>query len=150
EDPDAGAPRQRGKTVNIFAAVQLERLRIINAVEIAVRLQLAAHAVDLPAFHLGLEILREHLQPADQLLARVDIRDLEHAIAHADARHQLLGGGGADKIRALPRQRPKLPAVLETDALDQFADRKVEARPHRAELMAGRIPADMPALEHGD
>ena len=41
EDPRARPPRQRGKAVDIFAAVDLERLGIIDAVEIAVGLELA-------------------------------------------------------------------------------------------------------------
>ena len=38
--------------------------------------ELIAHAVDLPAFHLSFEILAEHLQPADQLIADIDVGDL--------------------------------------------------------------------------
>ena len=48
EDARPCPPRQRGKAVDIFAAVDLERLRIIDAVEIAVGLELA-RARDRPA-----------------------------------------------------------------------------------------------------
>ena len=106
EDPRAGPPRQRGQAMDIFAAVDLERLGIIDAVEIAVGLELAAHALDLPALDLGLEILAQHLQPADELVADIDIGDFERALAHGDAGHRLFGGGGADKLGALLRQRP--------------------------------------------
>ena len=106
EDPRACPPRQRGEAVDIFAAVDLERLRIIDAVEIAIGLELVAHAIDLPALHLGLEILAEHLQPADQLVAGIDIGDFERALAQGDARHQLFGRVGPDELGALLRQRP--------------------------------------------
>ena len=109
-----------------------------------------AHAIDLPALDFGLEILAEHLQPADQLIAGIDVGDFQRAFAQRDARHQFFGRGGPDIFGALLRQRPEFAGVLEADARDQFADRKAIARHHRAELMAGRIPADMPAFEHGD
>ena len=57
EDARAGPPRQRRKAVHIFAAVDLERLGIIDAVEIAVGLERLADAIDLPALDLGVEIL---------------------------------------------------------------------------------------------
>src|SRR5215475_3356361 len=69
EDAGAGTPRQRGKAMNIFATVDLKRLRIMDAMEIAVGPEFAADAIDLPALHLRLEIFREHLQPADELVA---------------------------------------------------------------------------------
>ena len=150
EDPRPCPPRQRGKAMDIFAAVDLECLRIIHAVEIAVGLELGAHAVDLPALDFGLEILAEHLQPADQGFAGIDVGDFQRAFAQRDARHQLFGRGGADIVGALLRQRPELAGVFQPDALDQVADRKAETRHHRAELMAGGIPADMAAFQHRD
>ena len=149
EDARARPPRQRGKAVDIFAAVDLERARIIDAVEIACGPELIANAIDLPALDLGLEILAQRLQPADQRFAGIDVGDFQRALGQRDARHRLFGGGGANVVGALLRQRPQLARVLEADALDQVADRKAVARHDRAELMAGRIPADMPAFEHG-
>ncbi len=123
---------------------------IIDAVEIAVGLEFVAHAVDLPALDLGLEILRQHLQLADQAVADIDIGDFERALCEGDARHLLLGGGGADEFGALLRQRPQFAGVVEADALDQLADRQAITRHDRAELVAGGVPADMPAFQHGD
>ncbi len=118
--------------------------------EIAVGLELAAHAIDLPAFDLGLEIPREHLQPADELVADIDIGDLERALAQGDARDILFRGVGADIGGPLFREVPQRFRVLEADALDQFADRKAKTRHDGAELVTGSVPADMPAFEHGD
>src|SRR5260370_13590941 len=87
--PDSQPPRQRVKAVDVFAAVDLKRLGIINAVEITIGLELGAHAIDLPALHLGFEILAEHLQPADQLIADVDVGDLQCPLAQRNARNQL-------------------------------------------------------------
>ena len=149
EDARARPPRQRGKTVDVFATVDLERARIIDAVEIACRPELIANAIDLPSLDLGLEILAQRLQAADQRFAGVDIGDLQRALGQCNSRHRLFGGGGANVIGALFRHRPQLARVLQADALDQVADRKTVARHDRAELMAGRVPADMPAFEHG-
>src|SRR5438445_5908210 len=82
ENARAGAPRQRGEAMNIFAAVDLERLGVIDAVKVAVGAQLRAPAIDLPAFDLGLEIAGQRLQAADQGLADVDIADLQRAFAY--------------------------------------------------------------------
>src|SRR5262249_42623181 len=79
EDPGSGPPRQRRESMDIFAPIDMERLRIINAVKIAVGPELVAHTLDLPALYLGPEILVEHLQPADQLIAGTDIGHLERA-----------------------------------------------------------------------
>ena len=124
EDPRAGPPRQRRKAMDIFPAVDLERLGIIDAVEIAIGLELAAHAIDLPAFDLGLEILGQHLQPADQLVADIDIGDFERALAQGDARH--CSSVALARTYSAPSfdSVPQLARVLEADALDQFADRK--------------------------
>src|SRR5438874_1916439 len=51
------SPCEHGQTVDIFAAVDLECLGIIHAVKIVIGPKLAAHAINLPAFHLGLKIL---------------------------------------------------------------------------------------------
>ena len=148
EDPRAGLSRQHRQAVDIAAAVDLERLRIIHAVEIAPGFQLGAHAVDLPALHLGVEILGQHLQPADQRIADIDIGDFQRALAVGAERDQ--GRRGADVVGALLRQRPQFAGVLKTDPFDQIADRNAKTRHHRAELVAGGVPADMAALEHGD
>src|SRR5262249_14879483 len=107
EDARAGAPRQRREAVDIFAAVDLERLRIMDAVKVAVSAQLAAHAVDLPSLDLGVEIAGQSLQAADQRLADVDIGNFQRALAEGDAGHRLFRRGGANVIRALLRQRPE-------------------------------------------
>ena len=124
EDAGACPLRQRRKAMNIFAAVDLKRFRIIDAVEIARRPELAADAVDLPAFDFGLEILAQRLQPADQRFADIDIGNFQRAIAQRDARNQFFGRGGANVVDALLRQRPEFAGILEADALDQIADRK--------------------------
>ena len=136
--------------MDIFAAVDLKRLGIIDAVEITLGLELIANAIDLPALHLGFEILAKHLQPADQLIADIDIGDFQRALAQRNARHQFFRRVGPNEFGALLRQRPEFAGVLEADARDQFADRQAVARHHRAELMAGCVPADMPAFEHRD
>ena len=58
--------------MDVFAAVDLERAGIIDAVEIACGAELIANAIDLPSLDLGLEILAQRLQPADQRFAGVD------------------------------------------------------------------------------
>src|SRR5262249_6875514 len=40
--------------------------------------------------------------------------------------------------------------VVEADALDQLADRQAIPGHDGAELVAGGVPADMPAFQHGD
>src|SRR5262249_47524734 len=73
KDPRTCTSGLRGKAVNVFTAVDLERARVIDAVEIASGAELAADAVDLPSLHFGLEILAQRLQPADQRFAGVDV-----------------------------------------------------------------------------
>ena len=113
-------------------------------------LELGADAIDLPALDFGIEILAEHLQPADQGIAGLDIGDLQRALAQRNPRHLRFGRVGPDIFRALLRQRPEFAGVFEADARDQLAEGKSVARHDRAELMAGRVPADMAALEHRD
>ena len=139
-----------GQTLDVFAAVDLKRLRVIDAVKIAPGAELVADTIDLPALDFGLEILAQHLQPADQRIAGIDVGNFQRPLGERDARHRFLGRGGADIFGALLRQRPQLAGILEADALDQFADRQTIARHHGAELMARRVPADIPAFEHGD
>jgi len=118
--------------------------------EIVIGLQFGAHAIDLPAFHFGFKILAKHLQPADQLIADIDVGDLERPFAERNARNQLFRGRGPDKLGALLRQGPEFAGVLEADARDQVTDRQTVARHHRAELMARCVPADVAAFENGD
>ena len=133
--------------MDVFAAVDLERLRIIDAVEITIGLEFVAHAVDLPAFHFRLEIPAEHLQARDQLIADLDVGHFQRAFAEREARHQFLCRIGPDIVGALARQRPEFAGIFEADARDQFADRQAITGHHRAELMAGSIPADMPTFK---
>ncbi|MGY3625779.1 hypothetical protein ACVWWI_002710 [Bradyrhizobium sp. USDA 3686] len=118
--------------------------------EVAIGLECGADAIDLPALGLGVEILVQHLQPADQPVAGIDVGDLEHAVGRADPGHVLFGGVGPDELGALFRQCPQFPRILEADALDQLGERQREARHHGAELIAGSVPADVAALEHRD
>ena len=48
------------------------------------------------------------------------------------------------------RQSPEFARIFKPDARDQIADRDAVSRHHRAELMAGCVPADVAAFEHGD
>src|SRR5947208_14502805 len=64
--------------MDVSAAVDLKRIGIIDTVKITIGLELGAHAVNLPSLHISLKILAEHLQPADQLIADIDIGDLQH------------------------------------------------------------------------
>ena len=107
ENPRARPPRERRKAVDIFAAVDLKRLRIIHAVEIMIGPELGSHAIDLPALHFRLEILAEHLQAGDQLIANLDVGHLQRALAERNARHQFFGRIGPDIFGAFPRQRPE-------------------------------------------
>ena len=136
--------------MEIFAAVELERPGIIHAVEIMICLQFGAHAVDLPSLDFGIEVFAERLQPADQGISGLDVGDLQRPFAERNARNLLLGGVGPDIFGAFLRQRPEFAGIFETDAGDQFADRKTVTRHHRAELVAGGVPADVAALKHGD
>ena len=117
EDAGPCPLRQRRKPMDIFAAVDLERPRVIDAVEIMGRLEHAADAVDLPTLDLGFEILAERQQPADQGFAGVDLGYLQRAFAPPDARDQILGRGGAHIVSARPGQRPKLARIVQPDAL---------------------------------
>ena len=108
-------PRQRRQAVDIFAAVDLKRPGIMDAVKITPGSELIAHAIDLPAFHLGFKILTERLQPADQRLTDVDIADFQRAFAQGDAGHCLFGRGGANVIGALLRQRPEFLRIFQSD-----------------------------------
>src|SRR5436309_2498994 len=136
--------------MDIFAAIELEGLRVIYTVEVTVGSDLVAHALDLPALHFGVEILTQHLQAADQFVARLDIGDFERTFAESDARHQFFARGGPHELRAIPRQRPQITGVVEPDALDQLAKREAVTRHHRSEVVSGCVPADMSAFEHGD
>ena len=84
------------------------------------------------------------------MIADIDVGNLERALAERNSRHLFLGGVGANKFRALFGQRPKFAGVFKPDAFDQLRKRKPVARHDRAELMAGRIPANVPAFENGD
>ena len=90
-------------------------------------LQHVAHAVDLPALDLGAEILAQHLQPADQPLADIDVGDFQRAFGHRNARDQLFGRGGADEFGALLRERPQFAGILKSDPRDQIVDRNAES-----------------------
>ncbi|MGY4619677.1 hypothetical protein ACVWZ4_004904 [Bradyrhizobium sp. USDA 4472] len=144
------APRQRGEAVDISAAVDLERFGVVDAVEITIGLERRANAIDLPALGLGVEILIQHLQPADQPIAGIDVGDLEHAVGEADIRHVFFAGIGAHELGALLGEHPQFDGVLEADALDQLGERQRKTGHHRAELVAGGVPADMAAFEHRD
>ncbi len=145
EDAHACAARYRGEAVGIFAAVDLKRLGIIDAVEVAPGPQLIAYAIDLPAFDFGFKILAKRLQPADQRLAGVDIGDFKRALSERDARDRLFRCGGADMIGAFLRQSPQFAGVFQADPLDQVADRNTEARHRRAEMVTGRSATVSPA-----
>src|SRR6266850_997611 len=112
-----------------------------RAAETTIGLELIAHAIDLPTLDLRLEILAQHLQPADQLLDGLDIGNLKGALAKGNARNQFFRCGGPNIFGALLRQRPELAGVFKADAGDQFADRETKTRHHRAEMMAGCVPA---------
>src|SRR3954447_5061701 len=150
EDPRPCPPRQCGEAMDVFAAIDLECLGIIHAMEIAVGPDLVAHALDLPALNSGIEILAEHLQAADQFVTRLDIGDFERAFTEVDARHQLFGRGGPYELRTIPGQRPQSTGVVEPDALDQLAERETIARHYRSKVVPGCIPADMTPFEHAD
>src|SRR5882724_7662533 len=81
EDPRPRPPRQRRQTMDVFAAVELECPRKIHAMEIAIGLEVIANAIDLPTFYISFEILSQHLQPADQLIADIDVGDFKRAFA---------------------------------------------------------------------
>ena len=112
------APARRAsarEAVDVFAAVDLKRLRIIHAVEIMVGPQLGADAIDLPALHFRPEILAEHLQAGDQFVADFDVGHLERAFAERYARHRFLGRIRPDEFGAFARQRPEVAGILEAD-----------------------------------
>ena len=62
--------------MDIFAAVDLEGFRKIDAVEIAIGLEVGADTIDLPSLDVGFEILAKHLQLADQTVSGIDVGDL--------------------------------------------------------------------------
>ncbi len=99
-------PRQRGEAVDVFVAVDLERPRIIDAVEIAVGPELGADTIDLPALHFRLEILAEGLQPRNQLVAALDIGHLQRALAERDAGESVLRWRSPAHIRRLAATAP--------------------------------------------
>lgn len=144
--PDARGFRKSRETVKILAAVDLECGGIVHRVEIAPRLQHLTHALDLPAFDVGAEILTQHLQPADELIADIDVGNLERAVAQGQVRTELLGGM-ADIGRAAARQRPQFARGVEADAGHDVADRQAISRHHRPERMSGGVPSDVFAFE---
>ncbi len=118
KNPRARPSRQRRQAVNVSAAVDLKRVGIIDTMKITIRLELGAHAVDLPSLHVSLKILAEHLQPADQLIADIDIGDLQRPLADCNARNQVLRCIGPNQFGSLLRQRPEFAGILEADARD--------------------------------
>ena len=125
-----------GQAVDVFPAVDLERARIIDPVEIPSGAELIAHAIDLPSLDFGLEILAQRLQAADQRFAGIDIGNFQRALAERNAGHGFLGGGSANIVGTQLRQRPQFARIVEADALDQFGDRKAISRHYRAKVMA--------------
>ena len=95
-----------GKTTRVVQAVQMERLRMMDAVEIVRRAHGLAHALGLPRLHIGAEILAEQLQPADHAVAPLDARNLEKAVTEADAGNPGLQDGGANIVDTILRQLP--------------------------------------------
>src|SRR6266481_3046152 len=150
KNPRPRPSRQRRQAVDVSAAVDLKRVGIIDTMKITIRLELGAHAVDLPSLHVSLKILAEHLQPADQLIADIDIGNLQRPLADRNARNQVLRRIGPNQFGSLLRQRPEFAGILEADARDQLADRQRVTRHHSSELMARCVPADVPTLENGD
>src|SRR6266436_6210098 len=148
KNPRSRPSRQRRQAMDVSAAVDLKRVGIIDTMKITIRLELGTHAVDLPSLHVSLKILAEHLQPADQLIADIDIGDLQRPLADGNAR--ILRRIGPNQFGAVLRQRPEFAGIFEADARDQLADRKRITRHYSSELMARRVPADVPALENGD
>src|SRR5258708_13170998 len=115
--------------------------------KITIRLELGTHAVELPSLHVSLKILAEHLQPADQLIADIDIGNLQRPLADRNARNQVLRRIGPNQFGSLLRQRPEFAGILEADARDQIAARQRVTRHHSSELMAPAVPPHSPTLE---
>src|SRR5258708_19980765 len=72
EDARTCPLRQCCEAMDIFAAVDLKRLGVIDAVEIAPGLEFGADAIDLPPLDLALEILTDPFQPSNQPFAAID------------------------------------------------------------------------------
>ena len=108
EDARACPPRQRGEAMDIFAAVDLERLGIIDAVEITPGLELIADAIDLPALDFGLEILAQRLQPADQRFAGIDVGNFQRALRSAQCPASLLRWRRREHSRRPPSTAPRV------------------------------------------
>src|SRR3954447_16322017 len=122
ENPRSGPPRQGGQTVHIFPTVNLKRLRIIDAMEITIGLDLLAHAIDLPSLHFRIEVLAERLQTPDQSIAYVDVGQFERPVAPVNSGNQLFGRMRPDEFGALLRQGPDFARVFKTDTRDQVSD----------------------------
>ena len=151
ENPRARPPRQRGKAMNIFAAVDLKRLR-----------DNTRRGNNAPV--LSWSRTRSTCQPSTSV-SKSSLSICSRLISWSPT--STLETSSAPSLSAMPGISSSV-AVARTNSAPSFdsdqssrasskpmrainiADRQAVARHHRAELMAGRIPADMPAFEHGD
>lgn len=69
--------------------------------EILPGFDLLAHAIDLPALDFGPEIFTERLQPADQLIAGIDVGDFQRPFSERDPRHPFFSRIGPDMFGAV-------------------------------------------------
>jgi len=147
-----GAPARRGRGY-ICGPVDLKRLGIIDAVEVATGPQLIAYAIDLPAFHFGFKILAKRF--ASRLISP-SRRRRHWRLQSAPSVSAMPGiacsvAVSADIIGAFLRQSPQFGGRLPGRPARSGRGRNAQSpASHRAEMMTGRVPADMPALEHCD
>src|ERR1700753_2733307 len=85
EYPRPCPPRQHRQSMDILAAIDLEGLPKIDAMEITIGLEVGADTIDLPSLGFGLEILAKHLQFADQAVSGIDVGDLQRTLGEGDA-----------------------------------------------------------------
>src|SRR2546430_3583647 len=55
KNPRPRPSRQRRQALDVFAAVDLKRIGIIDTVKVTIGLELGAHAVNLPSLHISLK-----------------------------------------------------------------------------------------------
>src|SRR5215210_6768294 len=84
------------------------------------------------------------------MITDIDFGYFKSSLARGNPGHQLLGRECANKSGALLRQCPEFAGILQADTGDQIRDRNTVTRHYRAELMPGRIPANVAAFEYRD
>ena len=150
EDARARRFRRLRQPERIVERMDVKRARQMQGVEIVIGLEHLAHALGRPALDLGAEFLAVELHIRQDLIAVVDLGDLEPAGDRRDTGHAGLGDRGAHVSQPHLRQLPQRLGVLQADAADHPLHRLRKAGQHEAVVAAGRVAGDAAGLQHRD